>query len=58
MNKRNHAERAWNLWLLILDVEALLWEIYGEHFQEFMFPENQNDPFLQPEPFENLDPFS
>jgi hypothetical protein len=58
MNTHDHAERAWKLWLQLLDVEASLWAIYEEHFEEFMFPENQNDPLPQPELFENSDPFS
>lgn len=58
MNTHDHAERAWKLWLQLLDVEASLWAIYEKHFEEFMFPDNRNDPLRQPKLFENFDSFS
>jgi len=37
------AKKAWMLWLLLQDLEALLWEIYHEPFSQFFHQETQQD---------------
>jgi hypothetical protein len=54
MKNQEAAKKAWMLWHLLEDLEALLWEIYHEPFSKFLHRETQEEyeetQAIHPEP--------